>query len=322
MPQVSTPGKPRIFFNDNSDDKEWRLAEKVTALIESYFQGHEDLFVYSPSRVRNVVGDHEELDVTYATVDDPTSAFEFVQVRDRNQVEGRPWIQQVLGQRETQQWHSGTVVSTHGFADTAIRLSAQQGLRLRLLLPEEPQNQAWIQNDALGQSTMSVVIHCCDIAISCSNGTRRFRAEGEKCELPLIMVPRDAPDKALRVSLKSVFDTEVLNERENDILAHRNENNEVVNLCVCVQHETPYLQAQVDTEVGTVTELAFLISAKLNHTRYPITHRYKYLDGITNERIAEAVMAKFTQNSDTWYFCLVMVPNKDGAMRIGGSLFR
>ncbi len=80
MPSITTEGKPRIFFSDNASDKPWRLIEKVVAVIESFFQGFDDLYIFISKRIQNVVGDLVEVDVAFANISDPTSVFEFVKL--------------------------------------------------------------------------------------------------------------------------------------------------------------------------------------------------------------------------------------------------
>ena len=52
MPEVTTEGKPRLYFLPNAADKSWRLKEKIAAVIESYFQRLDDLYVFSPKRIK------------------------------------------------------------------------------------------------------------------------------------------------------------------------------------------------------------------------------------------------------------------------------
>jgi hypothetical protein len=47
MPKAIAEGKPTLFFSTNAKDKEWRVKEKFTAIIESCLQDLEDHYTYS-----------------------------------------------------------------------------------------------------------------------------------------------------------------------------------------------------------------------------------------------------------------------------------
>lgn len=322
MPTISTTAKPRLFFADSSKNKEWRLVEKVVALIESYFQGRDDIFTFSPSRVRNVVGDLEELDVTFAAIDDPTTAFEFVQVRDRDQVEGRPWVQQILGQRESQNLRGGTMVSTTGFAETAIRLAAQQNIHLRLLLPEEAVNQRWVQHDALRLKVTELTIHKGLLTVRDGQADRYFEAESAKCDAPLVLAPKNDCGEYLLVSLRQILEADLLRQRRDEIASKSKGSHEAGKIQVGITYGNPHLRVDVNGRICDITEIQFLISMHCKSHAYPITHRYKYLDAITRIALAEAVMAQIAQGESISYYCLIMMPNPDGSMQIGGGYFR
>jgi hypothetical protein len=140
MPEITIEGKPQLFFSANASDKPWRLVERIVAVIESFFQDKDDVYTYSPAHIANVVGDPTEVDVAYSYVPDPRDAFQFVQVRDRNDIQGRPWVEQVLGQQQSLDISNSTMVSTEPFSGNAIRLAKEKSINLRVLLPETEEN--------------------------------------------------------------------------------------------------------------------------------------------------------------------------------------
>jgi hypothetical protein len=83
MGEVSVQGKPTIIFSANAGDEAWRFKEKIVAVIGSFLQGRDDLYTFSSTSIRDIANDLENLDVAYATIDDPTDLFSFIEVRDR-----------------------------------------------------------------------------------------------------------------------------------------------------------------------------------------------------------------------------------------------
>ena len=57
--------KQTLFFTANDQDAEWRLKEKIVAIIESYIQQGVGVSTISSIRVRDVVNDLEQLDVAF-----------------------------------------------------------------------------------------------------------------------------------------------------------------------------------------------------------------------------------------------------------------
>ena len=53
----------------------------------------------------------------FADVSDPTTSFDFVQIRDRDNTEGRPWVEQILGQRNSLEIGIGAMVLTERFSN-------------------------------------------------------------------------------------------------------------------------------------------------------------------------------------------------------------
>lgn len=140
MPKITVEGKPTLFLSAGAADKSWRLTEKIVAVVESCLQGRNDAYVFSSAKIPNVVGDLTEVDVAFSSVSDPTKLFEFVQVSERAGTQGRPWVEQVLGQMKELEIDAATVVSTEKFSPYAIRLARSQNIALRILHPETQKN--------------------------------------------------------------------------------------------------------------------------------------------------------------------------------------
>ena len=65
MPEIIIKGKSQLFFSDNDPEKTWRLKEKIVAVVESHIQSRDDLYTFSSQRIRNAVGDLEDVDVAF-----------------------------------------------------------------------------------------------------------------------------------------------------------------------------------------------------------------------------------------------------------------
>ena len=194
MPTVTVEGKRQLFFSDNDPDKSWRLKEKIVAVVESYFQGLDDVYAFSSIGVPNVVGDSTEVDVVYSGISDPTEAFEFVQVRDRASTQGRPWVEQVMGQQRSLSINRATMVSTEPFSKKAIRLAKDQNIALRLLLPETVQNiKQWYIPDSIGVQRPLVQVAEASILVRIGERTLKFKADSERSSENNILVPTRQP---------------------------------------------------------------------------------------------------------------------------------
>src|SRR5687768_11293950 len=114
MSQLTLVAKQQLFFSSNHADENWRLKEKLVALVESYLRGTSDCLTFSPAFPKNSAGDEVEVDAAYSIVSKPDDLFEFVQVRDRDGAQGRPWIEQVLGQKQSLKFGSPICASCDG----------------------------------------------------------------------------------------------------------------------------------------------------------------------------------------------------------------
>ena len=81
MPKKIVEGKPTLFFSTNAKDKDWRIKEKFTAIIESCLQDLENHYTCSPLKIRNIVGEPEEVSLL---VDFGSKIVELI--ADRNKV--------------------------------------------------------------------------------------------------------------------------------------------------------------------------------------------------------------------------------------------
>ena len=101
MPEVSVTGERSLFFTHRTNEEQWRLTEKVAAVLEGNFVGEPgSVYTFSTASVPNGTPYPPSLDVVYCTSPDPLAAFSFVQVKDYAEDKvGREYIDAVIGQR-------------------------------------------------------------------------------------------------------------------------------------------------------------------------------------------------------------------------------
>ncbi|MDH5695320.1 MAG: restriction endonuclease, partial [Dehalococcoidia bacterium] len=310
---------------------------KIAAVIESYFQGLDDLYVFSPKRMKNVVDDPEEVDVAFASISDLTSIFEFVQVRDRKNTEGRPWVEQVLGQRNALGINAGIMVSTDQFSQPAIQLASKSNIRLRLLLPETDENiKLWYKPNNIGIQSPIVEIDHCSVLAKVDDRILEFKADESKSLEDNILVPTTDMHKYRVISLARVFDVDVMHNetRQEDFLAEIPMDVAFRKATVAIEYEQPrlYLKVQQPYMSGTgnsegilpIVGIVFSVRANRQFFNLPIAYRYKYLDAIKNESIAQAIIAKVCLENQQYYVSLVRhrIVGDNRNVGIGGAFFR
>lgn len=335
MPSIDIEGKPRIYFSDNASDESWRLTEKLVAVIESYFQGRDDLYIFSSKRIRNVVGDPEEVDVAFADVADPRSSFSFVQIRNRENTEGRPWVEQVLGQRTTLGINAGIMVSTERFSQPAINVAKRYGIPLRLLLAEtEEKIKTWYRPDTIGLHNPIVKIVRCSVLIRVDGKIVEFKADENKSLENNILLPTNQPNEYNVISLRRIFDVDVMQDktRREELLAKTPRDGAFHKATAAIEYKHPRLYLKVDSSGASPTTsikgifpieaLVFFASVSHQFRNAPITHRYKYVDAIKNDCIAQAIVAEVDFEKGPNYICLVRHNIIGDNRNIGGAFFR
>lgn len=335
MPKITVEGKPTLFFSTNDVDKSWRLKEKVIAVVESYLQGLDDLYVFSSIKLPNVVGDPTEVDGAFSNIPDPTESFRFVQVRDRADTEGRPWIEQVMGQRRSLGIDAVTVASTEQFSRYAIRLASRENIRLRLLHPETDENiKKWYKPDSIGVESPLVEIVTCSVLARIGDRIEEFKADRVKTLENNILVPAAEPHKYKVISLSRVFDVDVMQNQKHreGFLAEVPQDGVFHKATVPYQYEQPRLYLRVEGVPSVVAGdrgnifpiggIVFFVVVNRQFLNAPITHRYKYLDAVSKEKIAEVIVAEAEIEYQCHYICLVRHSCDDETSQLGGALFR
>ncbi|OGO37702.1 MAG: hypothetical protein A2147_00655 [Chloroflexi bacterium RBG_16_57_8] len=333
MPEITVEGKPQLFFSSSGSDKPWRLVEQIAAVIESFFQEKNDVYAYSPARIPNVVGDPTEVDVAYSYTPDPRDAFRFVQVRDRNDVQGRPWVEQVLGQQQSLDIRDSTMVSTELFSGNARCLAKKKNVRLRVLLPEtEEAIKQWYKPDTIGvHRPLSKIVKAVMIA-KIGEKSGRFDADAAKANQNNILVETEKPGYYRVVSIAQVFDVEVMmnTARSDELLKKAPDDSGFHNAVVGIEWKHPHLFLSLNKShnarhneppVCPITGMVFDVQVSKQAAEYSICYRYRYLNE-EGSLIAQAIVSRVNSIGRDSHICLVRHHIDSGNRLLGGAFFQ
>ncbi|MGB4089553.1 MAG: restriction endonuclease [Smithellaceae bacterium] len=334
MPKIIIKGKSQLFFSDNDPEKTWRLKEKIVAVVESHIQSRDDLYTFSSQRIRNAVGDLEEVDVAFTNFSNPTDVFEFIQVRDRKNTAGRPWIEQILGQRKSLGINGGIMVSTSQFSAQAIRLAEHNNVLLRLLLPEVNENiRRWYKPDSIGIRNPIIKINKANILARTDKKILSFEADAMKTTENNILVPTATLGEYEVISLSRVFDVDIIQheERNEELLSKIPTDGIFHKSAAAIEYKKPRLYLKVKStdinlpdqnNVLPIGAIVFFIDVNHQHSDFPIAYRYKYIDAFNNEMLAQIIVAATNIEDQRHYICLLK-HNVDGEnMSLGGAFFQ
>lgn len=335
MPKVVSQGKPTLFFSTNNKDKLWRIKEKFTAVIEASLQDLEDLYTYSSINIPNVIGDLEELDVAFSRIDNPKEIFQFIQIRDRNQTEGRPWIEQIIGQQRSLGVDSGIAVSTKGFSKYAINIAPKFNIKLRLIHPETTTEiKKWFKPDSIGLHKPVSKIEMCSVLIGLENKIVELKADKKKVNENNIFVPMSDKNEYQVISLNRVFNVDVLRNKEHcdslfenipsDLNFHK--------ATVAIEYKEPRLfvslnqnskeNVNINEKLSPIRAIVFFVYASNHALEAVITHQYKYVDATNSSVLAHMIAGEVNISNEVNYISLVRHSCDQQFCKIGGAFFR
>jgi hypothetical protein len=285
--------------------------------------------------IPNIVGDSTEVDVSFSPLSDPTDYFEFIQVRDREGTQGRPWIEQLLGQRQSLMQKKGIMVSTTEFSSPAKRLAGHQNIPLRLLLPETEENtRLWYTSDVLGLQNPLIEIDHCSLLIKRGDRIFELAADRGKSSEKNILFPTETPNKYKVISLRRVFDVDVMHNPDNnyELMLKLPKDEMFHKASIAIEYKDPRLflnftgsledHAEDINEILPISAIVFFVEINRRYIHYPITHRFKYIDAQNNVLLAQAILSEVDVEGSKYYSCLVRhhIDQKDYG--IGGGFFR
>lgn len=164
----------------------------------------------------------------------------------------------------------------------------------------------------------------CRVVAKVGDRFQEFKAGRARSLENNILVPTREPHTYRVVSLSRVFDVDVmLHERRHDeFIAQIPRDGVFHKALVGIEYEKPRLFLRFRGGIFPITHIAFLVMVNRQFVDMPITHRYKYLDGVTKEKIAEAIVFEATVQGQRHYLCLVRYSCDGETCQLGGAFFR
>jgi hypothetical protein len=334
MPKAIVEGKPTLFFSTNAKDKDWRVKEKFTAIIESCLQDLEDYYTYSPIRIRNIIGEFEEVDVAFSRFEKPEDIFQFVQIRDRNQTEGRPWIQQILGQQKTLGVESSIAVSTKSFSKNAINLSAEFKIKLRLLHYEsEDAIRQWFSPMYVGIHRPISRIEKSSLLVDFGSKIVELKVDRNKVSENNILVKIDGKNTFGAISLNRVFDADVIRNKEHSDKLFENIPGDLNfhKATIAIEYINPRLFVKLkndeiivsgENSIRPIRGIVFFVYASSKALKAPIKHRFKYLDPVKGAVLAQMIVGEVEIENELNFISIVRHSCDGDWCKIGGAFFR
>ena len=335
MPKIVVEGKPQLFFSSNDCNKPWRLIEKIVAIIESSFQETDNIYTYSSIKLPNCAGDLTEVDVAYSFRPNPTEAFRFVQIRDRANTQGRPWVEQVLGQMQSLSIQKATMVSTERFSGEAIRLAKAKNINLRILLPENDQAiKQWYLPDTLGIHRPIYKIIKTVIMVKDGERYLRLDADATKSLENNILTPTFEPNTYRVISSARVFEVDIMKNpnRSEELLGKLPNDSAFHRLVMGIEYANPRLFVRINLPedsikkeyppIFPVTGIVFDAEVSKGVFVYPISYRYKYIDVLNEQMLAQAIISKFVFEETDSYFSLIKHHINPKTFLLNGAFFQ
>jgi len=327
VPEVSVTGERSLFFTHRTNEEQWRLTEKVAAVLEGNFVGEVgSLYTFSTASIPNGTPYPLNLDAVYSGSPDPLAAFSFVQVKDYSQDKvQREYIDAVIGQRLQTGIPSCTVVSTIGFTAPALELARVQDVRLRILLQGAEWPYVGYLPPVLGiDLAPQLQLQEAVLVVVGPRGTRKLSLKGVDLLRPVL----DIDSKSS--SLNDLFNRGLavgkrLEEIESQIRG--NPNITVVN--VGQEFKTPKVFVRTPDgthQVGGAAYHARVLRPAAMESQ--VTRRYVYHDPLCERDLAWCAMADFQLSGlhdyglgdSAYHFCLWRFPNGESDS-LGGAFF-
>lgn len=320
MPTVSAVGKPILFFSTHNADRGWRLKEKLVAIIESYLQPIPEPYTFSNAHLPDVIGSMEEVDVAFAEVGDPTAAFSFVEVRDRESNVGRGYIEELIGKRKALGLTECTVVSTRGFSRDATALAEHEGIKARRLLPSTLADEPWFKPDAVSIDQLVVRIERSAVVLSDSGRVLTPESEGDTAP---VLAPTGQEGDYRAIPVGRVFQVDFLGnpERRTQLMQRVPMDGKLHPANYSITYQQPRLAVEREGRLLPVHGVAFHTRVGLVEIRAPIAEAHRYFDAASEQLLAQALLAPFELDGQRRYVCLVRYSPQGGKCVIGGALF-
>ncbi len=297
--------RPTIFVSPEGGDKNWRLMEKLAAILEiTITPDSEELFTFTSAKVPDCISSSEQVDAAFSYVPDPTQFFSFMGVRDRNKNIGRGYIQEIIGKRKSLGCHECCVVSTKGFSPDALKLAAHEKINVRCL-----DNMGDQKSKFFALSEFEIKKHIPDI-IKCEviaydpkrRRTGTFVSKGSEvfCKKLLFV---DKEGKRSGLPLLQPLDRILSNGGWHQLENAENHNITLVFTVDSQRLKLSYIEdiSEICRELD-VKEIRYVVRGQIETALLPRGDTYYYRDAISGKLLAEAVL--FVTNKSRETVCL------------------
>lgn len=300
------PSRPSIFISHEGGENHWRLMEKLAAIFELYINPNPDnVFTFSSAKVPDCIDSHEQVDVAYSYLPDPSRLFSFIEVRDRNTNIGRGYIQEVIGKRKSIGVNDCCIVSTKGFSPDAQKLAQHEKIRIRIIDAKTDEKSDFFKLDQFSIKHHAPDIQSCivDVIDTERQRTGAFTAlAGDIFERELLMVTPDGHRIGLPLELLL---NRILDYGGWAQLKVAQEKSTVLRLdCkgfglkLCYTETGTGLPREVD-----VLTVSYTVRMQISQEKIPRSGLYYYRDALTDEILAEALL--FKRDSERTAVCMV-----------------
>jgi hypothetical protein len=334
LPSINIQGKQAIFFSRNDANKPWRQYEKIIAAFEGALQPRDDVLTFSSVKVTDIIGRPEQVDIALVNPSNPSDYFSFVEVRNRDENVGRPYIQEVMGKKISLNKDDCKIVSTKGFAPDAITLATHQGISLRILLPETVQNiKKWFSAGGITINKRPLIrISKYVVVTKQGEGYRSVEIMGSNDNHSEILAPTGDPNAYRVIPPVAALNAECLKHRDDvsklfDNIPEDGKFHQVAPITIEFPNKPlRFRLINVSTTVQDsplipIEAIVFFIEASKFTAFAPIEERYRYIDAATNEVMAQAILTK-CQVEDKILYTLLARHSCDGVRcKLAGAAF-
>ena len=162
-----------------------RELEIIVSLLERHLDPG-DVVIKSPDRIWGRLSNTErEVDVSLRKRIGSGEALFIIECRDRNEIQGEGWIDQVIGKREDVGAAGVMVVSTGGFTSPAINMAKEKGILLRTFEKVDLKVfEEWFSGKAIPLDHLHYEIKRIVLDIGLTEGIITPAPPGLLCEFP------------------------------------------------------------------------------------------------------------------------------------------
>jgi hypothetical protein len=183
------------------------------------------------------------------------------------------------------------------------------------------------KRDHIGFGSRVANVEKCSIIAKMTNGFQEFQADRSKSSENNILIPTETPGTYRVVSLSQVFDVEVMRNKEHcDTIFERVPADNALHKTTVAykysEQEHSYFMHVRDRGIVPIAAIVFFVYAGNVSIDAPIAHRFKYIDAVSEQTMAEVVCANLELQEQLYYITLVRHSCDGQNCQLGGAFFR